>query len=563
MDIFKLLSRGARIDKQGKHKKDLEILGGRAEEENQRKNSETQEQALKNEELALNQQMDFFKSSKITSKNSGEGKDKRKRSRQQEQDEQEESDSDIAEKLSLAIYNDEQAANQRKALRVRVSGEDVPLPIGSFEDLTTRFDLPKHLLRNLKRQNFDRPTAIQSESIPIMIHGRDIIACAPTGSGKTLAFGIPLVHTLKQHSSQGIRCVIVSPTKELATQIYNEMVKLSKGRELAVCVLTKSQAAKLKKDSLSKKKYDIVIATPLRLVSCIKEELVDLSHVEHLILDEADKLLEQGFVEQTDDILAACSNVKIRKALFSATMPSSVEELANSIMHSPIRVIVGHKEGASQDVEQKVLYTGSEAGKLIAIRQMVHDGEIVPPVIIFVQSIDRAKALFHELLYDKLNVDVIHGERTQNQRDRVIERFRSGEIWVLICTDVLARGIDFRGVNLVINYDVPQSAQSYVHRIGRTGRAGRKGRAITFFTKDDSDAIKNVVNVMKQSGSDVSEWMTKMKKLAKNEKKQLKKKPIERRKITTTPGVVTKKRRDREDMLRASKKRKEQDVATN
>jgi ATP-dependent RNA helicase DDX52/ROK1 len=179
-----------------------------------------------------------------------------------------------------------------------------------------------------------------------------------------------------------------------------------------------------------------------------------------------------------------------------------------------------------------LLFVGSEEGKLVAIRQLVQKG-LKPPVLLFVQSIERAKELFHELIYDGINVDVIHSERTKAQvsnlasnlayhlrcalthplqRDNIIDQFRAGRIWVLISTELMARGLDFKGVNLVINYDFPQTVQSYIHRIGRTGRAGRSGEAITYFTKEDAPYLKSIVNVMRESGCEVPEWMLTMKK---------------------------------------------------
>lgn len=411
---------------------------------------------------------------------------------------------------------------------------------------------------NLKSQNFQDPTPIQSEAIPILLHNRELIACAPTGSGKTLAFVIPLIQLLNEHKkNHGIRGLVISPTKELATQIFNECVKLTKGKDLKVAILDKTTINKLRHTNFLINKYDILISTPLRLVDSIKEELVSLATVERLIFDEADKLFEQGFLEQTDNILASCTLPTLKKSLFSATIHSGVEQLANSIMHWPVRVIIGHKEAANDSIEQKLTYCGTEQGKLIAVRQMIQEGEFKPPVLIFVQSVERSKALFHELMYDKLNIDVINADRTQRQRDQIIERFRNGDIWVLICTDVLARGIDFKGINLVINYDVPQSSQAYVHRIGRTGRAGRKGKAVTFYTKDDMDLVKNVVNVMKESGSKgFGEWMLDMKKLSKNDKKNFKKSQIDRKRISTVPRVIKNKRKKRSEMIEASKKRK-------
>lgn len=387
--------------------------------------------------------------------------------------------------------------------------------------------------------------------MPILLHGRDLVACAPTGSGKTLAFAVPIVQALKQHEGGGIRCLVVTPTKELATQIYGQFVKLSQGRDLHICVLNKSQAAKFANET-NKRKFDIMISTPLRLLALTNQGKLDLSRVKHVVLDEVDKLFEQGFIQQTDSILEQCTAPDVQRAMFSATIPSGVEEIAGNIMVSPVRVIVGKKEGANTQIEQRIVYTGSEHGKLIEMRRMLQEGELEPPVIVFLQSVARAKALYHELIYDGVNVDVIHGERTQRQRDRVIERFKNGDIWVLICTDVLARGIDFRGVSLVINYDVPESAQAYVHRIGRTGRAGRTGKAITFYTKEDAVGIKAVVNVMKQSGSDVPEWMLSMRKATNDEKKRLRFKPVERDEIST----VAKRKRDNEKDKKKNKKKK-------
>jgi ATP-dependent RNA helicase DDX52/ROK1 len=543
MDVFRLLSRGANIQKKGKHEADLQLFKPAPPSE------ETGVESL------VASSIDFFKSAEPTKR-----KRTRRRSTESSEDAQEisEPSEPLTDRLhgSLSISSELEAAEHRKRLRIKVTGDDIPLPIGSFNDLGTRFNMPGYLLNNLINQNFPTPTPIQSEAIPILLHGRDMIGCAPTGSGKTLAFVVPLVQCLGVHKNIGIRALIISPTKELATQIYNETVKLTRGsRDLSVCLLNKAQAAKFRNnDHISRQKFDILISTPLRLVDCVNHSSIDLSQVEYLVLDEADKLFEQGFVEQTDEILTACSNPRLRKALFSATIHSGVEQLATQIMVSPVRVIV-NKGGASVDVDQKIVYAGNEQGKLIAIRQMVQNGELKPPVIVFVQSIQRAKALFHELLYDKVNVDVIHGERTQTQRDKVIDRFKQSEIWVLICTDVLSRGIDFRGVNLVINYDVPQSSQAYVHRIGRTGRAGRHGSAITFYTKEDSHSIMNVVNVMKASGCNVEDWLLRLPKMSKNEKKNLKKRPMDRNEITTVPSAVRKKRRQRQEMIVASKKR--------
>lgn len=534
MDIFRILSRGASI------KKSKQLTDYALPSDSQKKSQLQKEEILKKQ---IDKETDFFKTKK------------RDVIKEVEVEVDEEEDEPI-----LKISNEEEASKFRKVNKSKVTGDDIPLPIGSFEDLTTRFKFDKKLLDNLIKSEFVEPTPIQCESIPIMLNNRDLIACAPTGSGKTLAYLIPTLQKLISNpkKNHGIRSLIISPTNELASQIFQNLEILSKSKNLRIAILSKQLATKFTNKETDSKKYDIIVTTPLRLIDVLKKESIDLTKVENLVIDEADKLFDQGFLSQTDQILSALTNKKLTKSMFSATIPSGVEEIANTIMFNPIRTIIGHKESANNQIEQRLIFTGNEEGKLLSIRQLIQEGEFKPPIIIFLQSIIRAKALFHELLYDKLNVDVIHSEKTPKQRDEVIKRFKNGDIWVLITTDVIARGIDFKGVNLVINYDVPQTAQSYVHRIGRTGRGGKSGKAITFFTKEDNKSIKPIINVMKQSGSQdgYADWMENIDKLTKNDKKKIKHNEIKRKKISTVPSVVSKKRKQREEMIEASKKRK-------
>uniref|UniRef100_A0A7S2ERB2 RNA helicase n=1 Tax=Ditylum brightwellii TaxID=49249 RepID=A0A7S2ERB2_9STRA len=228
------------------------------------------------------------------------------------------------------------------------------------------------------------------------------------------------------------------------------------------------------------------------------------------------------FLLQIDTILSSIPPTAIR-SLFSATMGPSIRHLSESMLRDPIDITIGsiNKNHASKgitsgptanpDIEQSLLFVGKEEGKLLAIRQLIQKG-IKPPVIIFLQSKERAQALFSELLYDGIHVDVIHAGRSQSARDAAITRFRKGDTWVLICTDLCARGVDFKGVNMVINYDLPNTGVSYVHRIGRTGRAGRKGKAITLFTEADFENLRSIANVMKLSGCEVPDWMLTLKK---------------------------------------------------
>jgi ATP-dependent RNA helicase DDX52/ROK1 len=236
--------------------------------------------------------------------------------------------------------------------------------------------------------------------------------------------------------------------------------------------------------------------------------------VEWLVVDESDKLFEEGsqrrsFREQLAVIYKSCDSTKLRRAMFSATYTPEVEEWCNLNLDNLVTVYIGAKNSAVDTIEQQLEFVGNEHGKLFAIRNLIRQG-ITPPVLIFVQSKERAKALFNELVYDGINVDVIHSDRSQLQRETVVKGFRSGKVWVLICTELLGRGIDFKGVNLVINYDMPSSAISYIHRIGRTGRAGRRGKAVTFFTEKDKLILRDIAEIMKDSGCEVPEYMLKL-----------------------------------------------------
>uniref|UniRef100_G3RPH9 RNA helicase n=1 Tax=Gorilla gorilla gorilla TaxID=9595 RepID=G3RPH9_GORGO len=271
-----------------------------------------------------------------------------------------------------------------------------------------------------------------------------------------------------------------------------------------------------------------------------------------------DKLFEDGktgFRDQLASIFLACTSHKVRRAMFSATFAYDVEQWCKLNLDNVISVSIGARNSAVETVEQELLFVGSETGKLLAMRELVKKG-FNPPVLVFVQSIERAKELFHELIYEGINVDVIHAERTQQQRDNTVHSFRAGKIWVLICTALLARGIDFKGVNLVINYDFPTSSVEYIHRIGRTGRAGNKGKAITFFTEDDKPLLRSVANVIQQAGCPVPEYIKGFQKLLSKQKKKMIKKPLERESISTTPKCFLEKAKDKQKKVTGQNSKK-------
>ena len=398
-----------------------------------------------------------------------------------------------------------------------------------------------------------------------------------------------------------IRTILLAPSRELASQLHREVVRLSTNMpgKFHCSLLSKSNAGLATSNKLGGKNgLDCLIATPLRLVECL-ERGMKMRGVRLIVLDEADRLLDASdgssskwkedkkkndsdddseeedeeepnddrdikqpnqqqsgssqsrtFLQQIDSILANVP-ASATRALFSATLGPSVRHLSESILRSPVDITTGIHAGiggnsaaggASETIHQELKFVGREEGKLLAIRQLVAEG-ITPPVLIFMQSKERAQALFGELLYDGIRVDVIHAGRSQSQREMSVTKFRRGETWVLICTDLVARGVDFKAVNLVINYDLPSEGVTYVHRIGRTGRAGRAGRAITFFTESDFDNLRTIANVMRLSGCDVPEWMLTMKK-QQTRRDEMHKVP-RRGDIDTTPRSDRKKNKKR------------------
>jgi ATP-dependent RNA helicase DDX52/ROK1 len=397
----------------------------------------------------------------------------------------------------------------RKNYNIHVSGNNVPTPLQDFDELSTRYGCEPYLLHNLKELGFKEPTPIQRQAIPILLSGRECFACAPTGSGKTLAFACPMLMKLKDGSHEGIRAVILCPTRELAAQTTRECKKLAKGKKFHIKLMTTQL---IRSADFSKQPCDILISTPLRLRLAIRKKKINLRRVEYLVLDESDKLFDLGLLKQIDSVVKACSNPSIIRSLFSATLPDSVEELARTIMHDAVRVIIGRKNTASDLIKQELKFAGSEEGKLHFLHTHFEESWN-PPILIFVQSKERAKELYGELAYEKIRVDVIHSDLSELQRENAINNFRAGKTWVLIATDVIARGVDFKGVNCVINYDFPDSALVYIHRIGRTGRAGRTGEAITLFTKADEHLLRNVANIMQSSGCEVPSWMLELRKL--------------------------------------------------
>ncbi|EPY34833.1 ATP-dependent RNA helicase DDX52/ROK1 [Angomonas deanei] len=387
---------------------------------------------------------------------------------------------------------------------LHVTGSDLPDPIEHFSNLARPpLNVPHHIVDNLFSRNHKTPTPIQMVAIPALIQGRDVLACAPTGSGKTISFLVPMFTLLKEpNPTAGVRALIVSPTLELAQQIEREAFFLMKGNRW-----------RFVQHGQSTKNKDIFITTPGRVATMLEKKLVDLSAVEYIVFDEGDRLWDTrtDFLAVIDTILSACTKSDKVIGLFTATLDERVENAARSVMKSDtIRIIVKGRQTVNSNIKQRLLFCSNEVGKIVAIRNLLREG-IKPPILIFVQSIERSNELYDEIRTHKIPMAIMNAKMTYEEREQAVTDFRLGEVWVLITTELLSRGVDFKNVGTVINFDFPVSVDSYIHRVGRTGRAGKEGVAITFFTEDDRERLPPVAKVMRDAGSPVEDWMLEIK----------------------------------------------------
>ncbi|KAI8933714.1 hypothetical protein NX059_009430 [Plenodomus lindquistii] len=562
-----------------------------------------------------------------------------------------------------------------------------PQPLTSFAQLRTRYGISRRLAENIMEQGYKLPTEVQLGALPLLLTKKgaeggddnsgaqfagdiDLLTVAPTGSGKTIAFLIPIINALLAEGKpadgeEGPRAVVLAPTRELASQIVNEARKLAKGTAIKATLMRKGMEVVQRADETDQPealdspdnseddddvsgsdaedqptpkrkqtsrraervKAAILVATPLALLNTLKRRdgtIAPIPTVSHLVLDEADVLLDPLFRDQTLAIWNACTNPRLRIGLWSATMGSNIEPLTLSTLNTRwsslptphtrrpplLRLVVGLKDSAIPNISHQLIYAATESGKLLGLRQLLHPTSsapssstattttptLRPPFLVFTQTIPRAIALHSELLYDippeaggSTRIAVLHADLSSSARDAIMTRFRRGEIWVLITTDLLARGVDFRGLNGVVNYDVPSSAAGYVHRVGRTGRAGREGGvAVTYYTKEDIPYVKLIANVIRAServrglrGDEgcVKQWLLDaLPTPSKRDRQMLKKRGVEARRsvrgeggkeggkkggkgarISTKSGYVRKMENNRRGAVEASRRREREE----
>jgi ATP-dependent RNA helicase RhlE len=346
------------------------------------------------------------------------------------------------------------------------------------------------ILKALTEQNYTQPTAIQAKTIPLVLDRKDVIASAQTGTGKTAAFALPILQLLFAHQDavkrgESISALILSPTRELAEQINESFKTYGKYTNLRSGAVYGGVAIEPQIQKLNKG-LDILIATPGRLLDLAKQNYARLGNVELLVLDEADMLLDMGFVDDIQKINKLCGDFK-QSLLFSATMPLKVLGLANTILRNPERVEVEQVSSAAKGVNQHLYYV--PIGKKMELCLHLLRNTIKGTIIIFRRTKFGVDKLEKSLTKNGYNVDTIHGDKSQTARQEALNRFKAGEVNVLIATDVAARGIDIDNLDAVINFDLSNVPEAYVHRIGRTGRAGEKGNAYSFCSADERNYV--------------------------------------------------------------------------
>lgn len=346
------------------------------------------------------------------------------------------------------------------------------------------------ILRAVENEGYLTPSPIQEQAIPVLLEGKDMLASAQTGTGKTAAFAIPIIQGLVSQeitvgSKKDIRALILAPTRELADQIKDSFKNYSKNLGIKTEVVYGGVSQKNQEKALAKG-FDVLVATPGRLLDLMNQKLVSLAKVKYFVLDEADRMLDMGFVTDVRKIVKAIPKVR-QTALFSATIPNEILSLANELLTNPVRIEVTPPEAMVDKIKQSMFYV-SKKDKTHLLLDILADRSR-KSILIFTRTKHGANKLVKELLSYGVKADAIHGNKSQSRRQTALLEFKVGKLRVLVATDIAARGIDIDELSHVINYDLPESAETYVHRMGRTGRAGLSGEAYSFCSPDETHLL--------------------------------------------------------------------------
>ncbi|SDH96871.1 DEAD/DEAH box helicase [Myroides phaeus] len=395
----------------------------------------------------------------------------------------------------------------------------------TFEDL----HLNKNILRAIEELGYKEPTPIQQKVIPLILAEKDLIGCAQTGTGKTAAFAMPIIHYLHKigntKKAKKAKVLIITPTRELAVQIGDNFEKYAKYTNVTHITLYGGMSIKPQIEQLNKG-ADVIIGTPGRLLDLYKQKHLDLDHLHYLVLDEADLMLDMGFIDEVKKLIQLTPSNR-QTLLFSATMPLAIRELAHEFLQKPEYVAVDSISSSAKTVKQKVYFV--EKGDKKKLLYHIIRNEKLSDVLVFTRTKMGADSVVESLIKNGINAAAFHGDKSQTAREEALDSFKNKETKVLIATDIAARGIDIDSLPVVINYDLPNIPETFVHRIGRTGRAGNEGVAISFCDQTEKNYWADIVKFTRSQPKIVTEhpfpWKEKNKKEGEGQKKDYRKKP--------------------------------------
>ena len=363
----------------------------------------------------------------------------------------------------------------------------------TFSDLK----LSAPILNALEKTGYTQPTPIQEQAIPPMLLGKDIFGCAQTGTGKTAAFALPIIQLMsaKPEPYKGVRTLILAPTRELVIQISENINTYSQDSKIKLQTIY-GGVSQFRQTEGMKRNPDIIVATPGRLLDLMNQGFVKLNNVQFFVLDEADRMLDMGFINDIKKIIPKLPQKK-QTAFFSATVSESIMKLANTLLNNPVKVAVAPVSSAAETVKQRVYYVIKEYKR--ALLEHLLKEEKIDHALVFTRTKRGADRVAKELNRNGIKTEAIHGDKSQNARERALKGFKDRSIRILVATDIAARGIDVDKLTHVINFEIPDQAETYVHRIGRTGRAGESGIALSFCTPEEKPYLLDINKLIKKN----------------------------------------------------------------
>ncbi|MDQ0114862.1 DEAD/DEAH box helicase [Paenibacillus harenae] len=372
----------------------------------------------------------------------------------------------------------------------------------TFNDL----NLSPAILKALSKENYTAPTPIQEQSIPAVLAGRDLLGCAQTGTGKTAAFSLPIIQLLSEqktipNTGRRIRSLILTPTRELAIQIADNIKAYSQYTDIRCSAIVGGVSQKVQERALNQG-ADIIIATPGRLIDLINQKRIDLQHVQILVLDEADRMLDMGFIHDVKRIIAKMPS-KRQTLFFSATMPPEISKMIKSILVNPVKVEITPVSSTVDRIEQSIYLL--ENGKKQALLNDLLQDKTIASALVFTRTKRGADRVTRDLTKAGITAQAIHGNKSQNDRQHALRNFKNGATRVLVATDIAARGIDVDELSHVFNFNLPEIPETYVHRIGRTGRAGNSGIAISFCEVEELSNLKDIEKLIGKNIREIKE----------------------------------------------------------